>query len=224
MERSRIQWSLPPNWDVCRRELVIALDLVAACVLAQLLLDHPLATFLIDIRQSSIVLALGLVPDRVKLSVLATMLMVALIAYRATTGDRVRADQGMFVLGCGIISGIAADKLKIVFGRAPPDVLLTDGGYGFHFFSGASGFDSFPSSHAAMAAGIAGAVAAIWPARARLFVISAIAIAASRFVTGAHYVSDTLVGGAVGLGIVVLMQIVFHQCGIEIGPRGCAKR
>jgi membrane-associated phospholipid phosphatase len=123
----------------------------------------------------------------------------------------------MFVLGCGVVSGFAADKLKLVFGRLPPDALLTDGAYGFHFFSGGSGFDSFPSSHAAMAAGIAGAVLAIWPAHARLFIVTAAVTAASRFITGAHYVSDVLLGGAVGFGTVALMQIVFYQCGIDIG-------
>jgi hypothetical protein len=62
------------------------------------------------------------------------------VAYCASAsdagGDRLRADRGMFVLGCGVVSGFAADKLNLVFGPLPPDALLTDGAYGFHFFSG----------------------------------------------------------------------------------------
>jgi membrane-associated phospholipid phosphatase len=224
MASSGIQWSPPPNWNVCRRELIIALDLVAACVFAQLFLDHWLAALLSQVQRSPIVHALSFVPDRVKLSVLLALLMLVLIAYRVASGNRCRADRGMFVLGCGVVSGFAADKLKIVFGRLPPEALLTDGAYGFHFFNGGSGLDSFPSSHAAMAAGIAGAVAAIWPAYAWMFIVSAMVIAASRFITGAHYVSDALLGGAVGLGIVALMQIVFHRCGIDIGPGTPAKQ
>ena len=65
-----------------------------------------------------------------------------------------------------------SDNRRLMFGRLPPDALLTDGAYGFHFFSGGSGFDSFPSSHAAMAAGIAGAVLVIWPEHARLFIVT----------------------------------------------------
>jgi membrane-associated phospholipid phosphatase len=224
MAPSRIHWSPPPNWNACRRELIIALDLVAACIFAQLFLDYWLAGLMSQLQQSPIVLALSLVPDRVKLSLLLTSLMAVLIAYRMTSGDRLRVDRGMFVLGCGVVSGFASDKLKIVFGRLPPDALLIDGAYGFNFFSSGSGFDSFPSSHAAMAAGIAGAVCVIWPAHHRIFITAAVVVAASRFITGVHFVSDVLIGGAVGLGIAALMQIVFHHCGIEIGSPSSATK
>jgi membrane-associated phospholipid phosphatase len=92
-----------------------------------------------------------------------------LLAYRVMSGDRLRTDRGMFILGCGVIAGFVAAKLKMIFGRPPPDALLNEGDYGFHFFSGGTGFDSFPSSHAAMAAGLAGALSAMWPAHRRLF-------------------------------------------------------
>jgi undecaprenyl-diphosphatase len=112
-----------------------------------------------------------------------------------------------------------ADKLKIIFGRSPPDALITDGAYGFHFLEGGSGFDSFPSAHAAMAAGVAAGASVLWPAHRRLFMGLAAVVAASRFIVGAHYVSDTLLGFAVGLGAVVLMQLVFHHCGIQLKPK-----
>jgi hypothetical protein len=38
----------------------------------------------------------------------------------------IRTD-GSRALGCGVVSGFVADKLKIAFGRPPPDAFLTDG-------------------------------------------------------------------------------------------------
>jgi membrane-associated phospholipid phosphatase len=150
--------------------------------------------------------------------------MILLLAYRVTSGDRLRTDRGMFILGCGVVAGFAAAKLKIIFGRPPPEALLNEGASGFHFFNGGIGFDSFPSSHAAIAAGIAGALSAIWPAHRRIFLGLAVTIAATRFVIGAHYLSDVLLGCAVGLGIVVLMQMLFSQCGIYLGSQGSTEQ
>jgi membrane-associated phospholipid phosphatase len=125
----------------------------------------------------------------------------------------------MFILGCGVIAGFVAAELKIIFGRPPPDALLSEGIYGFHFFNGGIGFDSFPSSHAAMAAGIASALSIIWPSHRHLFIGLAVIVAASRFITGAHFLSDALLGFAVGLGTAVLLQILFYQSGIQILPK-----
>jgi membrane-associated phospholipid phosphatase len=158
------------------------------------------------------------------LSLLFTAGMMLLLVYRVSSGDRLRTDRGMFILGCGAVAGFVAAKLKIIFGRPPPDAFLNEGAYGFHFFNGEIGFDSFPSSHAAIAAGIAGALSAIWPAHHRMFLGLAIIVAASRFIIGAHYLSDVLLGCAVGLAIVVLIQTLFSQCGIYLGSQGSTEQ
>jgi membrane-associated phospholipid phosphatase len=217
------QWS-PANRNNCRRQLILALDFIAACMIAQLFLDHWLAAFVREFQSSPVVRALSLVPDRVQLSLLFTAGMMLLIAYRVTSGDRLRTDRGMFILGCGFVAGFVAAKLKIIFGRPPPEALLNEGAYGFHFFSGGIGFDSFPSSHAAIAAGIAGALSVIWPAHRRMFLGFAVIVAASRFIIGAHYLSDVLLGCAVGLAIVVLIQTLFSQCGIYLGSQGSTEQ
>ncbi len=217
------QW-LPANRMPCRRELIAALDLIAVCVIAQLFLDDWLAAFVSQFQRSSIVQVLSLLPDRVQLSLLFTFGMMLLLAYRVTSGDRLRTDRGMFILGCGVVAGFGAAKLKIIFGRPPPDALLNQEDYGFHFFNGGIGFDSFPSSHAAMAAGIASAVSIIWPTHRRVFIGLAVIVAASRFIIGAHYLSDALLGFAVGLGTVVLLQFVFSQCGIQLESKASAEQ
>src|SRR5216684_930200 len=200
----RFKQGLPAITMHCRRELIAALDLIAACIIAQLFLDHWLAEVISQFHQSSIVQVLNLLPDRVQLSLLFTFGM-------------------MLLLGCGVVAGFAAAKLKIIFGRPPPGALLSDGVYGFHFFNGGIGFDSFPSSHAAMAAGIARAVSFIWPTHRRVFIALAVIVSASRFIIGAHYLSDALLGFAVGLGTVVLLQFLFSRCGIQLESKASAE-
>ena len=64
--------------------------------------------------------------------------------------------------------------------------------------AGGSGWDSFPSGHAAAAIAVATVLAAKFP-RARWFILAvAVAIAASRIVRGSHYLTDVVGGAALG--------------------------
>jgi membrane-associated phospholipid phosphatase len=70
-----------------------------------------------------------------------------------------------------------------------------------------------------MAAGLAAAASALWPEYRVIFIVLAALIAASRFLIGAHYLSDALVGFAVGLGTVVLVRMIFHLYGIQLAQK-----
>jgi membrane-associated phospholipid phosphatase len=211
-----VKWFLHPEWNDYRRDLITVLDFLAACAIAQLFLDYPLASIVAELRKSAVVDALSFIPSRAQLSLLFTVGMALLILYRVKSQVRASVDRGMFVLGCGVVSGFMADKLKLAFGRPPPDVFLIDGSHGFHFFAGGAGLDSFPSSHAAIAAAIAGASSALWPAYRRIFLGLALLVAMGRFINGAHYLSDVLLGCAIGLSIVLLMRALFYQLGIPL--------
>jgi membrane-associated phospholipid phosphatase len=218
-----IQWWLSVTRGPCGPELVLALDLMAACGVA-LFLDNWIVDAFSGFHDSLVSLLLTFIPNRVQLGLLFAVGMIYLILYRRASGDNLGADRGMFVLGCGAISGFAADMLKIVFGRPRPDGALADTAFNFHLFGGGDGFDSFPSSHAAIAAGIAAALSAIWPDHRHTFLTLAAVVAASRFVTGVHYLSDALLGFAVGLAIVVATRVLFSQCGIRLHSERARKR
>jgi membrane-associated phospholipid phosphatase len=102
-------------------------------------------------------------------------------------------------------AGLAANALKMVAGRARPRA-LDDGVFGFHFFELGYRFNSFPSGHAAVAAAVAASVClarpAAWPAAALLWLF----LAGGRVLTGSHFVSDVLAGGAVGIAVMVVVE------------------
>jgi membrane-associated phospholipid phosphatase len=159
---------------------------------------------------------LQLMPGRLLLSVIFTAGMLAFVAYRTITTECLLADRGMFVLGCAAVSGFIAHILKFVFGRSYPDVETNYGLSSYHPFHSDIGLGSFPSSHAAMAAGVAASLAVIWPKRRRLFILLASLVAGTRFAAGIHYPSDVLLGFAIGLGVVVVTCVVFYKAGINL--------
>jgi membrane-associated phospholipid phosphatase len=102
-------------------------------------------------------------------------------------------------------AGIAANVLKVVAGRARPRALDEDV-WGFRFFEFGYRFNSFPSGHAAIAGAVAASIClarpAAWPAAALLWLL----LAGGRVLTGSHFVSDVLAGGAVGIAVAVAVS------------------
>ncbi|HET6501319.1 MAG TPA: phosphatase PAP2 family protein [Amycolatopsis sp.] len=85
---------------------------------------------------------------------------------------------------------------------------------------------SFPSGHSASAAAFAAGVALEWPLLAAPVGVLAAGVAASRVVTGVHYPSDVIAGGALGLGAgaLTLWWWPQGQVGGQVGVRSARLR
>lgn len=104
-------------------------------------------------------------------------------------------------------SGLAADVVKLLIARIRPyhmtpeefsqPVWATFRGI-LPLFSGGSRLQSCPSAHSAFVTGFCLALTAAYPAGRWLFAVVAVAVACQRIETGAHFLSDTCWGGAVG--------------------------
>jgi membrane-associated phospholipid phosphatase len=102
----------------------------------------------------------------------------------------------MFLAVAG--SGIVAALTKNIIGRARPKLYDLVGPIEFNVMAFDSDYAAFPSGHATTVFAIASVIALLAP-RARLVIfIFAAWIAATRFLTGAHYVSDTIGGALLG--------------------------
>jgi membrane-associated phospholipid phosphatase len=112
-------------------------------------------------------------------------------------------------------AGLAANLVKMVVGRARPhhfefnEGVLNSFGPWLPLTSAGSGGQSFPSAHTATAAGLAVALVWLYPAGRWLFPAMVFLVACQRINSGAHFLSDTLVGAALGL---LVGQAVVH-CG-----------
>lgn len=126
-------------------------------------------------------------------------------------------------------AGIAANVLKVVAGRARPRALDT-GVWGFHFLEFGYRFNSFPSGHAAIAAAVAASICLARPAAWPLAAVLWLALAGGRVLTGSHFVSDVLAGGAVGVALMVLvdrwswLDVFSRRFGATGGERASAVR
>ena len=111
------------------------------------------------------------------------------------------------VVCCGYVSGLLAVGMKQLVARIRPydfdyrgDVFETFVGWLPVIFGDASNLNvnSFPSAHTATAAGLAVGLSWRYPQGRPFFVLMALLSACQRVEMGSHYVTDTLVGAALG--------------------------
>ena len=119
-----------------------------------------------------------------------------------------------FIFAAVGAAGLIADALKILIGRTRPKLLFADGTYDLTWFGWQADHWSFPSGHAATAAALMTALWCLWPRPVWLYVAGAALVAASRVITGQHYLSDVIAGAAVG-GVVTRLVAMWL-----LRPRG----
>jgi membrane-associated phospholipid phosphatase len=136
--------------------------------------------------------------------VFAHGLGVGLIAVAVFTLDPARRVALPRLLTAAFGAGLCSNVFKLLIARARPQHFDFSGGVFSTFGTwlplgrGGSSLQSFPSSHAATAAGLALALAWLYPHGRRLFVLFATLACLQRLFVGAHFASDVLIGSAVG--------------------------
>ncbi|ODA67367.1 undecaprenyl pyrophosphate phosphatase [Methyloligella halotolerans] len=132
----------------------------------------------------------------------AVLAFVAL-GYRATHRrlriGRLYAGQiAAFIFLSIATTGLFAAFCKLAIGRARPRLYDQVGSFHFSPFAFDANVASFPSGHATTTFALATALAVLWPRYAVPLFTAAAWIAASRFLMGAHYVSDVVAGALAG--------------------------
>jgi membrane-associated phospholipid phosphatase len=128
----------------------------------------------------------------------------------------------IFVFLAIALSGIAADLLKILFGRARPPLALGTADPGWQPFSLKAKFHSFPSGHANTVFALAAALGMLWRRLRWTIFAFAVLIAATRIIVGAHYLADTIAGAALALGITAWLREGFRRRGLLFTRAGAS--
>ena len=128
------------------------------------------------------------------------LVVIAIIAY--PTGLLTRQRQSILSLGISLILAlVVAGCLKVLLGRARPDLLIRSHQYGFHWFSAHKAFHGSPSGHATVFFTLATSLT-LW-IRCRLWtfvlIILALLLSLTRLIIFKHYLGDIVLGAYVGM-------------------------
>jgi membrane-associated phospholipid phosphatase len=163
------------------------------CIASYLLLDEKIAVFIgnftdtpfIEFAQK--VTRLGISTDYI-IGLSITWLLLK-FAFKKDQAAKIT----LFLLLSIVIPGILCLILKITFGRYRPS-LLQEHLYGFSFFGLNAKLWSFPSGHAMTITGLMTALSLIYRRFWPIFCLILLAVASSRVIVNAHYLSDVIFG------------------------------
>ncbi|MGP8171533.1 phosphatase PAP2 family protein [Rhodoblastus sp.] len=121
------------------------------------------------------------------------------------------ASRGLYFFAVMAFSGIAAQIVKHVVGRARPYLIGADGPFHFDLFSLRAVEASFPSGHTTTVFAALTALTLLWPRRGPAFLLVALPVAASRIMLGAHYPSDVAGGACLGVFCALIVARIFAR-------------
>jgi membrane-associated phospholipid phosphatase len=138
------------------------------------------------------------------------------ISRRARAGWGLLASRALYFFAVQAISGILAQLVKHVVGRARPKLIDTLGPQHFDVFSLKAVLASFPSGHTTTIVAAAASLSFFMPPKtfpwtAALFFALVLPVAASRLIVGAHYPSDVLGGAFLGLASALAVARAFGR-------------
>lgn len=121
-----------------------------------------------------------------------------------------------FMIVSMVTAAAMLNILKLVIGRYRPRYMFNDDISGFEPFSVALKMASFPSGHAQSIWSAMIALAFLTPKYAPIYVVIALIVSASRFLTAVHFVSDVIMSAFLSYAIAVLIRHWFEKDGQTI--------
>lgn len=115
------------------------------------------------------------------------------------------------------LSGLSANVLKRVIGRARPSQFDEWGAFGLSPFSG-SKFESFPSGHSTTVGAIFMVLILLLPRYRLAFILLALWMGFSRVMVSAHYPSDVIAGLSYGAWFSLLLANIFARYRLVFMP------
>jgi membrane-associated phospholipid phosphatase len=109
------------------------------------------------------------------------------------------SDYALALLASFVVGSVVLHTIKIFLGRRRPRDDFEHGLYGFRYFTWQLQYDSFPSGHAMTIFSVAVMLTAAMPMLTAVWLALAGALALTRALLTAHFLSDVLVGAAVGI-------------------------
>lgn len=200
-------WGAP--WTASRSRYLAHVSILIVAGLASMLIDVPLARALHKDKALHRLHGFleSIEPFGQPTAIVMTALAIALCDVR-----RRRLMPRLLVASLG--AGLTADFVKLFVSRTRPHHHDLAGSVLASFqqlipgLGVGSRFQSFPSAHTATAVGFCLALSTLFPQGSRLFVAAAGLVALQRVEAGAHFLSDTCWGAAVGYAVCLL---VFHR-------------
>jgi membrane-associated phospholipid phosphatase len=190
------------NW--LKKPWVVAIWALLA-VLSYYYADQPVATYFYHLQLRNYKFLYQALDILGKSIVYDLLFLLAALYCRYLEKNRVYEARCWYLLTCILVPNMLALVLKIILGRARPELLLTQDLYGFYWFQITQPYFSFPSGHTTTIISLAAALGVLFPRFCYLLLLLGFVLALSRVILYFHYLSDVLVSTYFSLLVVGML-------------------
>jgi len=154
--------------------------------------DRPLAYYCHDFDFKTHFPMLNIVTMLGLGSVYILLFLGLALFFRYVRRHRVWEKRCWFLWLCVVVPNAISLVLKVILGRARPELLFEQNLYGFYGFRSNSLFWSCPSGHTTTIMGLVFGLIVLFPKYAYAFLLAALVILMSRIALTAHFLSDIM--------------------------------
>lgn len=182
-------------------------------VVCFLFVDKPLAIYLqqLDLRTNMHWLYWVTALGQWKIYVL--LFLGLALFFRFIKKDNKSEKNAWFLLACIVLVNIINCVVKIVLGRARPELWFTHHEYGFYWFALKNDYWSMPSGHSMTISALVSGLGVVFPRYFWPLLLVVLMVLASRVLLTYHYLSDVLMGFYLAVLGVGLIASYFKQKG-----------
>ncbi len=192
-------------WMSKPRNILSALLLV---LMSYYVIDRALATWIFNHHlHEKLFFLKGMTLLGEHVAVMACLVGIALF-FRYIKPKKLWEERAWFLTVCVFVPNLIALVLKVLLGRARPDLFFQEGLYGFFGFQTHSVYWSCPSGHTTTIMALAFGLSILFPKKTFAFIILALCIAATRILLLKHFMSDVMTASFLALIEVGLIEWV----------------
>ena len=142
------------------------------------------------------------------------LFFVTALFFRYLKANVLWEQRAWFLWLCVALSNVVCGVVKVILGRARPDLWLQFHEYGFTLFKMDRLHMSFPSGHTTTMMSVVFGLAVLFPRYWVVLVLSGVLVALSRVLLLEHYLSDVLAATYLTLVVVPALVFVLRKKGI----------
>lgn len=170
----------------------VSMSYLGLTVLSFFYFDKPIAYFFNALDLKSKLPWLNSV-SQLNINVISVaVLFLVVIFFRYVHRNKVWEARSLFLWLCALISSVICGVLKIILGRARPELLFDDQLYGFYGLQLKSQFWSFPSGHTTSIMGLIFGLCVVFPRHCYAFILTGLLLVSTRVILSCHFFSDVM--------------------------------
>lgn len=161
-------------------------------VLAYNFLDQRLAIYFQQFDSRTHLYALKYLTEFGKVSIYVILFILLGLFFRYVRQNEVYEARSWYMLGCVLIPNLVCLVIKVILGRARPELWFSIHAFGFYGLKTNSMYWSLPSGHTTTIVGLVSGLGVLFPRHFYLYLIFAFCVIVTRVVLYHHYLSDVM--------------------------------